>query len=651
MLKVSVIIPIYNVEQYLEKCLDSVIAQTYTELEIICVNDCSPDNCAEILEKYAKQDKRIKIVNRKKNGGLSAARNSGLDVAAGEYIYFIDSDDWIDLDYIEKMVEAIEKNNTDIVLNTNIQSVTNDEIKTFVWKRYSKILPQGEFLGTIAAINNSQCMISCHLYKRKFLLDNNLRFPEGYIHEDEYFQYVSKIKTDKIFAFFGSAYHYLQRDNSIMFSRKSKIEAYAKIFNLVYDFYKQNKLLSKDNRIKLYRLDMLTDIRNEQEFILVKNYVEHIADDFKIERMASFDIEKAIFDVIIQVNSYEEYKKKTGINFWAYYSTRAKLKRKSTLKVSVIIPVYKVEQYLRKCLDSVCGQTLEDIEIICVNDCSPDNSLEILQEYVRFDSRIKIINFEQNKGVAIARNTAMAQAKGEFIGFVDPDDWIDLNFYEKLYKTAKDHESDLVIGNIKAILSGKEIKNNLNIQLFKKEKVFYGLFQIGLYKRELLEKHTIKFTDGLILGEDRLLPVMASYYAQNLKFIDDVYYNQLIRDNSATKNISEKKINDYIFSAKLVLEFVNSADYGNSQYSVIFQQFWNVALNYFALVKGQAFNALCEFCLYEYSVAKNKELFSQIDFDILNAIKLMNIPQLQKSILMKQKMLLCQKVRNIHSSL
>ena len=117
-----------------------------------------------------------------------------------------------------------------------------------------------------------------------------------------------------------------------------------------------------------------------------------------------------------------------------------------SVKVSIIIPVYNTEKYLRKCLDSVCNQTLQDIEIICVNDCSPDDSLEILKEYASNDNRIKIINFTENKGVAVARNTAIEQANGEYIGFVDSDDYVDLDFYEKLYNTAKSENAELVVG-------------------------------------------------------------------------------------------------------------------------------------------------------------------------------------------------------------
>ena len=195
--KVSVIIPIYNVEKYLAKCLDSVLNQTYKNLEILCIDDCSPDNSALILEKYSKQDNRIKIIKREKNGGLSAARNTGIDASTGEYLYFLDSDDWIELDYIEKMVEKIKETDVDIVLNTNILKTDGEKSEPFIWYKYKNPNPQGEYLEKMRAIQESQCMIWCHLYKKLFIDKYALKFPEGYIHEDEYFQHISKINTDK----------------------------------------------------------------------------------------------------------------------------------------------------------------------------------------------------------------------------------------------------------------------------------------------------------------------------------------------------------------------------------------------------------------------------------------------------------------------
>ena len=131
----------------------------------------------------------------------------------------------------------------------------------------------------------------------------------------------------------------------------------------------------------------------------------------------------------------------------------------SSPKISVIIPVYNTEKYLRQCLDSVVNQTLKDIEIICINDGSTDNSLQILNEYASSDNRIKLINLIANKGVSFARNFGIRLSKGRYIGFVDSDDWIDLSFYENLYLTTKKQDSDIIAA--KTIVNVKRNKKKL----------------------------------------------------------------------------------------------------------------------------------------------------------------------------------------------
>lgn len=135
-LKVSVIVPIYNVEKYLKKCIKSIIGQTYENIEIILVEDGSPDNSSEICDEFAKMDKRIKVIH-KKNEGVSAARNSGLDVATGDYVCFVDGDDYVMPDYVEYMLKLAIDNKTDISLTTemfgNFQSNQIKEDKIEVW--------------------------------------------------------------------------------------------------------------------------------------------------------------------------------------------------------------------------------------------------------------------------------------------------------------------------------------------------------------------------------------------------------------------------------------------------------------------------------------------------------------------------------------
>lgn len=126
-------------------------------------------------------------------------------------------------------------------------------------------------------------------------------------------------------------------------------------------------------------------------------------------------------------------------------------------KVSVIIPVYNTEKYLKKCLDSVCNQTLQDIEIICINDCSQDNCLEILKAYALSDTRVRIIDFKENRGAGAARNAGIEAAQGEYIGFVDSDDFIDLDFYEKLYNSGTKTKANVVKGAVEHTFLGGQI--------------------------------------------------------------------------------------------------------------------------------------------------------------------------------------------------
>jgi glycosyltransferase involved in cell wall biosynthesis len=245
-------------------------------------------------------------------------------------------------------------------------------------------------------------------------------------------------------------------------------------------------------------------------------------------------------------------------------------------KVSVIIPIYNVEKHLKRCLDSVCNQTLSDIEIICINDCSPDNSLNILNEYAKNDSRIKIIDFKQNQGVAVVRNTGIDSAKGEFISFVDSDDFIDLEYYEKLYKTAKETNSELVLAGIDYSIDLEFLYNIKESRCY-----FNGVFVIGFYKTSLLQKNNIKFIENCCYGEDRLLPLKASILANNIEVYKNVKYHYTNNPNSVTKStFTLKKIDDYIKSLDKLFEFINNANITEKDYNVIINAFKNQIIGF-----------------------------------------------------------------------
>lgn len=277
MSKVSVIIPIYNVEEYLEKCLDSVINQTYKDLEIICVNDCSPDNSAEILQRYAEKDSRIKIVNREKNGGLSAARNSGLDIATGEYVYFLDSDDWIDDNYISCMVDAATASGAEVVVNTNILSHYPDKIEQhFPTRTFNNI--SHSFVDAKEAILSLIWNTWAHLWKKSFLDRIHARFPEGYILEDQYFQAVTFVHLEKVYVIRDSVYHYLMRKTSITGSGQGSYFLNLAILNKIIDYYEEHNLkdtlkvkVTTEWIIPVYGEDRETQLLELRKFLLRVN--------------------------------------------------------------------------------------------------------------------------------------------------------------------------------------------------------------------------------------------------------------------------------------------------------------------------------------------------------------------------------------------
>lgn len=304
------------------------------------------------------------------------------------------------------------------------------------------------------------------------------------------------------------------------------------------------------------------------------------------------------------------------------------------VKVSVIIPVYNTEKYLRKCLDSVCGQTLSDIEIICINDCSTDGSLQILQEYAANDNRIKLIDFEKNQGAATARNKGLDIAQGEYIGFVDPDDFIDLNFYKKLYQKAEDTDADVVKGTIhtvfdeNAFISEKtriiaqneqKMMDELHQKISLNKVYFRCMFTTALYNRIFMNKYNIRFIENCICGEDLIVPIKSAAYANDILLVDDAKYFYLRRENSATTSNTTKNLKNIILMQKNILYFLNNAPIDEDQYKYLADQYVNLRARYemFECYHKKDFDSIKELALIhrqlKYKDFDEKEYFDLIE--------------------------------------
>ncbi|MDR1857463.1 MAG: glycosyltransferase [Desulfovibrio sp.] len=241
-------------------------------------------------------------------------------------------------------------------------------------------------------------------------------------------------------------------------------------------------------------------------------------------------------------------------------------------KVSVIIPIHNVESYLRRCLDSVCGQTLHDIEILCVNDNSPDNSLSIISEYQRNDDRIKLINFGENKGVSFARNYAIDRANGDYLGFVDPDDEIGPHFFEKLYARAISGGYEIVKGRALHIFEdGRKAFGINNENICKNKLHFCREFWSAIYRREFIIKNEINFTIGAMFGEDIAFVCKAVSVVEHIATVDDAIYAYHRRSDSSDGEIlSKNHLMSLFLSQNDIVKFINKREVGPSSYDALF---------------------------------------------------------------------------------
>lgn len=241
---ISVVIPIYNAEKYLRRCLDSLLNQTFTDWEAICVNDGSPDNSLDILKEYAKKDKRFVVLD-KKNGGVSDARNAGLKIANGDYIHFLDADDFIDDDYYENMLNTALDNKADMVCSGFVTD--NKYAKNISYKKVRVLTSMRQKLLYTFAFTDS--FIWRYLFKRTFLNNNNLVFDTNFVaQEDTIFLLHALEKVSKIVVVPFVSYHYMFNDMSALNNRDKahheKVKRQYKVAKQIKkDFAKKNHLV------------------------------------------------------------------------------------------------------------------------------------------------------------------------------------------------------------------------------------------------------------------------------------------------------------------------------------------------------------------------------------------------------------------------
>lgn len=291
---ISIIVPVYNVEQYLDQCVQSIVEQTYSNIEIILVDDGSTDNCPAMCNSWAEKDTRVKVIH-KTNGGLSDARNAGLAVAKGEYVGFIDSDDYISKDMYELLLNSILDNNSDISI-CGIQLFWEDGTEPKMLSADgSYVLNKEEAL--LSVINESLIKqpVVYKLYKYNLIKD--LLFPVGKYHEDVFWTYLAVARAENISIFDNPCYFYRQRNNSIMNSSYSlkRLDGLEAVYLRTSFIQKNIPALANAAKSSLwfsciYTMQMVTKHCSKEDMRTAKSFVNNYLDMFPIRSVFKINI-------------------------------------------------------------------------------------------------------------------------------------------------------------------------------------------------------------------------------------------------------------------------------------------------------------------------------------------------------------------------
>lgn len=420
--QVSIIVPVYNVEPYLRQCLDSVLGQTFKNFEVLLVNDGSSDSSGDICREYVEKDSRFHYFE-KENGGLSDARNYGIERAQGEYLTFIDSDDFVNEKHLENLFLASRLTNADITIGgfSRFENGTfwlyqdyfsSDSLVSFT---SAQAIQHLDSMFDVPFLNFSTAWGK--LFKRE--LFNELRFPYGKYAEDQFIIWKLYLKARSIYTFNVDSYVYRINKNGL-----------SSVFSLKHLDY----IEALEERIKSTK--DLEGIDINLSFNMYRYVLQRILGQLE---------EHDYIDEAKEVREKLELAEQGQYPFLTDEVKEIEVENGGEL-ISIVVPIYNVEKYLRMCLDSIEQQTYSNIEVLLINDGSPDSSGEICQEYVARDSRFRYFE-KENGGLSDARNYGIERSNGMYLTFVDSDDWLSLTYVEDLYQAAIRNDADTVVSH------------------------------------------------------------------------------------------------------------------------------------------------------------------------------------------------------------
>lgn len=456
--KVSVIIPIYNAEKYLRQCLDSVVNQTLREIEIICVDDGSTDGSLAILQEYAANDARIKVLTQK-NQYAGVARNNGMAAATGEYYAFMDADDYYAENALASMYNIAAEHELDVLKAAfyNIEPnkapydtkySTNGALNP---RAISTILSFPENIDDLVLVSDIPWN---GLYRASFIQSNKILFNNLRCINDRSF-YINCIICAPRLMVTGLhvAYHRVSQSGSLVGTKSKYFQCQIDSFNIIKKLTSTLPLMQK-RTIMQREIDGMLHWYKKLRAQASAQYASKMDEQMHTFIKDFNENDVGIKHLLTMYDSDLYYQLKDDVLHGA-----ANGDPRFPCAVSIIVPVYNAEQYLDDCLSSLCGQSFSNIEIICVDDKSSDNSLSILKSYAEKDARIIVVAQKENTHQGGARNAGLDIARGKYIWFIDADDYIDLDAVERLVEMMESlSDVDLLSFNCDAFIEINGVK-------------------------------------------------------------------------------------------------------------------------------------------------------------------------------------------------
>ncbi|MDO4492800.1 MAG: glycosyltransferase [Clostridia bacterium] len=559
---VSIVVPVFNAEVWLKETLGYLRAQTYRDIEILCVDDGSTDGSVAIIESAMQEDGRVRLI-RQQNSFAGVARNNGIDHAKGEYIIFLDADDIFAPTLVEKCVCRAEKTQADIVLfgGDSVDMRTGEQAPSPWFFRYDRV-QQLEVFDRRAIpdeiMNITNAAPWTKLYKTEFVRGNGLRFQPLRNSNDLYFVLLSLCVAERIAYVNEPLVRYRRfRPGSLQNTKESDPLCVLEAVEALYAALTERGIFSEV---------AASFAKASAEFL--KHNLTTIRSRAALKRFcAALVASPVVNDAVLahepkDASPHESFVAVRGAKYMLACMEDADKRNlpgdtRCTVTghpaeapaVSVVIPVYNTGAYLAECLDSVLGQTLANIEVLCVDDGSTDGSRAVLEACAAKDPRVTVLA-QSNRGQSAARNEGIRRAQGKYLYFMDSDDILRKEALSELLDTAERERTDVILFDGTVFYEDPAHTGGISATRYRRTRTREGVRSGKSLMSELCAageyscspclqfvSHAYFLENGLwfpegIIHEDNLYTFRTLLCAERAAYVNRAYFHRRVRKDS-----------------------------------------------------------------------------------------------------------------------